>query len=200
MPSYPTRRWYMVEGDELWYYHGARDKVEIPSGDDFDETVDEDLKPLVKFFHLRRIPTTPSCSGHSPTEKHFKKVWRKLRREADLICSKGLPLVDVETDEKVLFKNPDYKLDHQSFDGFYKEKVAHARNGYLGFYVRDPDVKHHLRHILTGPSKRNYFREVGSIDNHSLFAVGVHQKDEDAQSEAWRDWTKKIKQAFLGLY
>ena len=190
----------MVEDDELWYYHGDRESISLPENPDFEDTVDPDLKPLVEFLHLRRIPTTPSCSGHFPDEDHFKKIWRKLTLEKDLIRTKGLPLEDVETGEKVLFKDPEYELPWEAFSEFFTKKSEHAKGGYLGMWVRDPVLKERLRHILTGPSKFNYFREVGNLDQATLFALGVRQNDEDAQRKKWEEWTKRIKQAFLGLY
>lgn len=197
---YPAKKWYMVGDDESWYYHGPREVVEVDLQVDFDQTVDPALQELVDFLHLRRIPTTPSCQGHFHPQEEFESVWSKLKAEAQQIRENGLKLIDVETGEEVLFKDPNYKLPWNSFQDFYQVAGTNQQKGYIGFYVRDPGVVHHLRHLLTGPSKFNFFREVGRIDNAVLFALGVRQKDEEEQRKAWRSWTKRIKDAFLGLY
>lgn len=167
---------------------------------DFEGTVDPDLKRLVEFLHLRRIPTTPSCQGHFHPQDEFESVWKKLQKEQHTISGKGLVVSDVETGDNFLFKDEEYSLPWESFDEFYSDAGKNQQNGYIGFYVRDPDVVDHLRHLLTGPSKFNFFREEGRVDSSVLFALGVQKKDIPTQRTEWRRWTKKIKDAFLGLY
>lgn len=196
---FPTRRWYRSR-DKLWYYHGPRKHVEIPEAVDFGESVDSDLEPLVRFLHLRRIPTTPSCQGHFDDRDHFEKVWRRLQEDSERIRGQGLRLEDVETGEQVLFQRSDYELPWGSLDAFYEDAGSNQQKGYIGFYVRDPEIKTHLRHILTGPSEFNFFREAGDVGSRTLFALGVRKKDEEEQKKEWSRWTRKIRDAFLGLY
>lgn len=197
---YPAKKWYLRGKDESWYYHGPRKTVEADLQVDFDQTVDPDLQALVDFLHLRRIPTTPSCQGHFHPQEEFEGVWKKLQDESKIIRSKGLVLTDVESGKSVLLRNKKYDLPWSSFEEFYQDAGQNQQKGYIGFYVRDPDTIRHFRHLLTGPSRFNFFREVGNVDNAVLFALGVRKNNEEEQRKSWKEWTKKIKDAFLGLY
>jgi len=197
---YPSRRWYYSNKDESWYYHGPRKRVVPNLSPDFDKTVDPALQPLVDYLHLRRISTTPSCEGHFSSVEEFEPIWKKISSDSEVIRTRGLPVSDVETGEKFLFKNKDYRIPWENYESFWEEAGTSQSQGYIGFYVRDTDYVRSLRHLITEPSLYNYFRESGSVDKHILFTIGVRKTNSEDQSKEWNKWLVAIQQAFLGVY
>lgn len=201
MEKFPTKRWFTSSGDSLWYYHAPRGKVDLPTSSDFTSSLDPFVKPLVDFLHLRRVKTTPSCSGHSHDEDHFLKVWFKLARDAQSIKSKGLVLTDVENNRTFLFRDRDYQIPWRSFHDFFSDISKDQKRGYLGFWISDPHIKRNLRNILTDPSSTSSsFLEDKQNPDASLFSLTVIASDEGERKEEWSRWTEFIKDAFVGIF
>ena len=141
-----------------------------------------------------------SCEGHFSSVEEFEPIWKKISSDSEVIRTRGLPVSDVETGEKFLFKNKDYRIPWENYESFWEEAGTSQSQGYIGFYVRDTDYVRSLRHLITEPSLYNYFRESGSVDKHILFTIGVRKTNSEDQSKEWNKWLVAIQQAFLGVY
>jgi len=198
---FPSRRWYATKG-RLWYYHSPRKEVKIPSSVSFSETLDPLLEDLVLFLHLRRIPTTPSCSGHFRDEGHFRSIWERLQTEQDKIQSGGLPVYDVESGIQVLFKNTDYSLPWKNFDAFYAQAGTNQSHGYLGVWIQDRTLQGRLSRLLTEPAElgSSFLIAPGSDSGPYLFELRINEPNLESQTREWVIWTRRIKDAFLSIY
>ena len=124
--------WYKSEHTP-WYFHEYTDKVNVLStGENFIESVDIILRPLVQILHSKNIRTTPSCSGHFYVKEHYDEIFSKLHLQAKLIREKGVEFTNVETGEKRFYHNPEYLLCYNR-EEFIDIVSDYSKRGIIGF-------------------------------------------------------------------
>lgn len=128
--QFHTGYWYKSNLSN-WYYFKEQSR-EFKINPSFDYiSVDKNLQNLVKLFHSKGIPTTPSCSGHSLPDEYFKDLYKTIKIQETIIRTIGLELTNVETNEKVRFKNENYKFLY-SEELFLKLVQPYSKRGVLG--------------------------------------------------------------------
>ena len=128
--QFHTGYWYKSNLSN-WYYFKEQSR-EYKINPNFNHTsVDKNLQKLVKLFHSKGIPTTPSCSGHILPDAYFKDLFKTIKIQETIIRTIGLDLINIETAEKVKFKNENYKfLYNEEF--FLKSVQPYSKRGVLG--------------------------------------------------------------------
>jgi hypothetical protein len=126
-----TGAWLLPIERPDWYYFVRRRNTNTIANDRFLKSVDRPVRPLVRWLHERGIKTTPSCSGHHMAERSLEKIYEDLKRDGREIRNTGLRLMDIETGEIVLYRNPAYSLPWTRRE-FLRKAVVYQRRGVLG--------------------------------------------------------------------
>lgn len=131
--EFHKHRW-LLPSEGTWYYK-LKDlrPCAIPKNRGFAQTLDPELKDLVGFLHSKKIPTTPSCSGHFSSDEKWAEVFDSLQDQASIIRANGLDMSDPEDGQKFNLKNPDYQLPWTK-NAFVERAKEHAKLGVLGIY------------------------------------------------------------------
>jgi hypothetical protein len=82
-------------------------------------------------LHSKKIPTTPSCSGHIKSDEHYDKIYKNLVHTKNLIKKDGVELLNPETNRKFFYKNQNYKLPYTK-DEFLRKLRKYQTKGVLG--------------------------------------------------------------------
>ena len=134
--------WYKSDISK-WYYFKYQDR-EFNIHPNFDYSlVDKDILSLVKLFHSKGIPTTPSCSGHELPIMYFKELYQGIIEEQNIINTSGLTLINSETGESCLFQDSNYKFEYteQSFLQLIQPYSQAGVLGVLGDFSYIKDIK-----------------------------------------------------------
>jgi hypothetical protein len=138
----PSKQWYMSPNHTDWYYHSER---MYPSSDlnpqFLDSTLDEPLRLLALGLNSLGYTTLPSCSGHYKDQDDLDEAYANLISDAKLIRGTGLKLTDVESGDKLTYKDSSWYLpwDKQTFSKISSGKDGKPE-GYLGFCVPKKDA------------------------------------------------------------
>lgn len=124
--------WLLNQKSPWFFFLETPRKYTIPQNKDFYKTVDDDLLKIVKLFHSKDIPTTPSCSGHIKDLRTYVDVFDSLLNIQKDIKKDGIYLKNPETNRKFYYKNPKYKIS-TSRDQFLHEIEDYQKKGVLGF-------------------------------------------------------------------
>lgn len=115
----------------FFFFESERDYT-LPDNKKFYTTLDEDLKNLVFLFHSKKIPTTPSCSGHVKKVDDYINIFSSLVDTKNQIKYEGIELVNPETNKRFFYKNRNYSLPF-SRDEFISQLMNYQKKGVLGF-------------------------------------------------------------------
>lgn len=164
--------WLKTNKCPWFFFYETPRKYNLPSDYKFYQTVDDDLKTLVKFLHSKNIPTTPSCSGHVQDEKHYGKIFDSLNNTTQDIKSQGINLSNPESGRKFFYKNPKYSLPF-SREEFIDELKDYQKKGVLGFVD-----KVGLYEKLSN--------KIPVINDEGITLVLTKGKDSDTISKNWK--------------
>lgn len=133
--------WVKSDDEVKWYYYidGKSNSGNIES-DDFINTVDKELKPIVNLLHKNNIKTSPSCAGHFAKKKYFYDIWNGLKNHEDKIKTKGIILKDPENNNTINFKDINYSLPWIKRD-FVEKAYEYQKKGVIGFYKSNSNSK-----------------------------------------------------------
>lgn len=182
------KTWYKTsDGSDLWYYWIDK----IPNLKDEPNDVDDALRELVHFLLSKKYQTLPSCEGHVFSTAESEEIWNKVLEDQNKINKDGLVLINTEDDEdKVLFKNPNYKIPFGSPLDFISEKYS----GYIGIQI--PDSK-----LL-----KSIYYEISQIDeavraeiDGDRLDIYVESKEQEKQKNLWEEITQIIKDEILNF-
>jgi hypothetical protein len=131
--EFHKHRWLLPSGVN-WYYKlkDLRPCI-IPKNPEFIKTLDPELKDLVVFLHSKKIPTTPSCTGHFNPDEEWSDVFDSLQNQASIIRAEGLDMEDPEDVRKFTLKDSTYELPWTK-KAFIERAKEHAKLGVLGIY------------------------------------------------------------------
>lgn len=176
-------RWMKPEGGG-WYYKLKDFKpCVLPKNQDFHKSLDPDLSKVVNFFHSKKIPTTPSCSGHFSHPEEWSQKFDSLEADAKKIQGTGLKLVDPEDGYSIIAKDPRYKLPWNK-KAFVERATEHQKFGVLGFY--DPG-NFFSKKIAAEKIKNTQLKKDGGL---TLFLTSP--KSEQELKECWLRFTESV--------
>jgi hypothetical protein len=145
--------WLISVMRPAWYYFREGNNMNRITNPHFMKSVDGALKPIVRFLHKNGIKTTPSCAGHHRGEKNYDHIYDALKADEKEIRGDGLLLRDVETGEKLLFKNAEYKLPWTRRQ-FNSGAMKYQQTGVLGirfgkrYRLREAIMKINLPNVI----------------------------------------------------
>ena len=126
-------RWMKPEGGN-WYYKLKDFKpCVLPKNKEFHKSLDPHLFKAVNFFHSKKIPTTPSCSGHFCHPEEWAEKFDLLASDVKKIQGPGLKMVDPEDGYSIVAKDLKYMLPWNK-KSFVERASEHQKLGVLGFY------------------------------------------------------------------
>lgn len=126
-------RWLKSSGGK-WYYRLKDFKpCVLPKNQNFHQSLDPELQKVVSYLHGKKIPTTPSCSGHFHSPDQWAEKWEDLMSECKEIRGHGLKLTDPEDNFSTTLKDPAYNLPW-SKKSFVERAAEHQKFGVLGLY------------------------------------------------------------------
>lgn len=134
IPHEDFHKGYWLKTNECpwFFFYEMPREFTIPKNKSFYKTLDDDLAEIVKFFHSKKIPTTPSCSGHVKDDEHYDQIYKSLVNTSEDIKKGGIELVNPETNKKFYYHNPNYKLPISN-DKFVEGLRDYQKKGVLGF-------------------------------------------------------------------
>ena len=100
--------WYKSNSSNWYHFYSTTREFSNNTSEEFYETVDSQLVKLIKLLHSKGFTTTPSCSGHNYSTKHYTKLYREIQKEYKKINTSGLNLTNIETGTSTNFFDPNY--------------------------------------------------------------------------------------------
>jgi hypothetical protein len=183
--------WLLPVNGADWYYFMKKQPPHIITNKNFISSVDKPLRDLVRFFHKKKIKTTPSCSGHHFKVVDLEKIYDDLEEDRHKINTVGLELKDVETGEIFQYRDPHYNLPWRK-TGFLKQVKDYQQKGVIGFETGDNrQIKDELLRLHIDGAKI-------IAKDKMIFILTVENKYGDNTS-LWRRITKQIKEVFTKM-
>lgn len=147
-------------------------------------TVDPQLRGLVAALHAAGVPTMPSCSGHWPDPQWARRCYADLLQDLQKIRHGGLEFIDVESGQRVWYKNAFYALPWADGKQFLREMSAFNGCGYLAF-VPPPSslLWNRVLELNDIPGVR---AAVAGLNGKLGIELRVRTGDPASQAEAWK--------------
>ncbi len=211
--TWPLRKWYYAQRRDgaapLWYYHVPA-REHRPSDDPrFYDLVDPPLRRLCRLIHAAGLMTTPSCAGHWYLRERFVRIWDELQQNADVIRGVGLTVLDSETGQCGVFREPAYRLPWRDFDEFFWRAAALQRRGYIGIAIppnwRSPAERANLvqrlqnKRIAMPAATMRFDAELSRVLRQTLCGVFVTPATLDERGAAWSEVTDYFEAALAGF-
>lgn len=183
--KFHRHKWLIPKsGRNKWYYQEESNGILSSSLDsEFKETLDPLIREAVEILHKKGIPTTPSCSGHFSEDSHYDKVYEDLVKECGEIRSTGILMMDPQTKEEILLKDPDYILPWGK-GSFIEKAREHGKIGVLGFH--DP----HRKYFNKLEESRIPHSQILRDGDISIFIVSPIEENDLA--ECWGLFTSSV--------
>mgnify|MGYP006266981551 CR=1 FL=1 len=132
--------WVQVDNGPWWYYTPQEVVYTLQTSKKFFDSVDKDIRNLVKFLHGRGYITTPSCAGHLRKPSHYAKVYSQLVKDQEKIRTEGVKITNVNQEViQPSYQDSGYYIPWPSKEKFIKEALEEQTKGILG--IIDPDKK-----------------------------------------------------------
>src|ERR1700740_84695 len=186
--QFHTGIWLQSEERPSWYYFTKRKSTNKISNKKFDKSLDKPLKEIVLFLHKQGIKTTPSCAGHTKTRAEFKKIYQELKKDEQLIKTKGLHLKNVETAKVYFCYDQNYELPW-SKDEFLKKIMTYQKHGVLGIRLGNRKrIKNELLNLS--------IKGVDIIERNHVVLLLTRSGNERKKNKTWKEITNSIKRIF----
>jgi len=184
--------WLKAKGGK-WYYfmYGDENEGEIENKW-FDNTLDPEIKSLVKLFHDNDIKTSPSCAGHFSKAEYFEDIWDSLDKEKDKINSDGLKLYDSENNEEYMFKDEEYDLPW-SKNEFVDRALEYQKKGVLGIF------KDRVKDSTLSSIKKIKSDDLEIKDEGDLILFMVNSDDQESMENTWGDLESQVESVLNNL-
>ena len=177
--EFAEKEWYEpMRNGVRWFYHRPRVHPTRVRHEVLDDTLDAGLRPLVAAARAQGLSTLPSCAGHSVDHLHTLLLFEQLGRDADDVRGLGLPLVNVETGEEVLWQDPSYVLPWADEEDLEADLHAHERVGAIGLRGPPEQLARIARGLLTVPF-------VGLSERHGDLWIWVQAPTQGWQEATW---------------
>jgi hypothetical protein len=150
--QFGEKEWYEPMRNGIrWFYHRPRTRPLPVDPEALDGTLDAGIVPVVAAARAQGLATLPSCAGHSVDVVHTLLLHEQLTRDAEEVRGIGLPLLNVETGEKVLWQDPAYYLSWDEPEELEADLRVRERVGAIGIRGPQSHLAHVARRLLTVP-------------------------------------------------
>lgn len=183
--QFHTGVWLLSEKRPGWYYFMKKKNDHLIHNDEFMESVDPPLRDLVEFLHERNITTTPSCSGHSKSERNFAKLWDDLKADEADVHQDGLVMKEIESGERFHFRDPEYQLPW-SKETFIDRVTDYQQKGIIGLGVNG-EIRNQLLQLKCAGMTTE------ERDGYVFFRITEGDGD---NREKWKWLTSQVKAVF----
>ena len=127
-----------------WYFFVKKERdFELPNNEEFYETLDENLHPIVKMLHENDIITTPSCAGHFEKKSYYSGVYDLLNDFKKSIKNEVI-LHNDENGKKYKYRNKNYELPWTRNE-FLDRIIEYQKKGVLGIQDNEKKIFNNLR-------------------------------------------------------
>jgi len=178
------KRWYRpVRLGSAWFYHRPEPLRPASFMRDY-STVDPQIRGLVAALHAASVPTMPSCSGHWPDPAWSRRCHAELLQDLEKIRNGGLEFLDVESGQRVWYRNPFYSLPWADAKQFQRELTAYNGLGYLAFVP--PASSLLWNRVLELNDITGVRAAVAGVNGKLGIEIRVRTGDPASQAEAWK--------------
>lgn len=177
--------WYYSVDHNDWYYYKDRKSTNI-NDHNLDNTLDPNIKKILKMLLGLDFVTLPSCEGHNRDKKFIDGAWNNLQSDAKKISSVGLWLYNCENNDRVFLYDPNWKIPF-SYKEF--EKICSGEKevvGYVGFKCEDKDLFNSIRKHLSSHSNIRVSYKDGAIEIYNT------AKDSEIRNNNWKTIKKVL--------
>lgn len=171
--------WLNTHGCDWFFFYKSPREFNIPRNKSFYNTLDEDLKDLVYFFHSKGIPTTPSCSGHIQNDNHYNDIFTSLLKTTQKIKKTGVNLMNAESNKKFYYRNPKFNLPY-SRNEFIDQLRDYQKKGVLGF-IDQNNIYEKMK------------KEIDVLNNDGVTLILTEGKNENEIKKNWKFINQLIK-------
>ena len=156
------------------------------------DTLDDALRPLVRFLTLVGLPTLPSCSGHFPTEDDLRSLHRGLEQDGNLIRSIGLTLRCTENGEMIVLRDPFWVVP--PYEDWVVEVRKYRGVGRIGilFKTYDPLLRAVQRALRNVPGVKTYTAADG---DNTVLTILTRAPNETARDQLWALVARRVQEA-----
>jgi len=183
--EFHTGRWLHSAKKKGWYYFMREENFNSIANRYFIKSLDWQLRELVSFLHAKNIKTTPSCAGHYIPKRLLEYIYIGLEAERDQILDNGLRMKDVESGEKILFRDKNYSLPWNKKD-FIEQLFIYQRKGVLG-----------LRLNNLNPEKEQILnlniKDVQTTERDNITFIFTYADHPGNNYSAWKEITRRVK-------
>lgn len=124
---------WLQSNQSTWYFfYESPREYKLPKNNNFYKTVDDDLLDIVKLLHSKGVPTTPSCSGHIMSRKHYSDLYDTINLTKNKIINDGITLKNPETGRRFFYKHNNYELPWDK-NNFLNDMEDYQKKGVIGF-------------------------------------------------------------------
>lgn len=180
--------WLLPVKNPNWYYFLRKENKNEIDNRSFIQSVDAPLKEMVEFLQVRRIKTTPSCSGHFRSREEYKAVYEALENDRRYIISGGLDLKDIETEEIYTYRNKNYRLPWDKYE-FLNQVMQYQHKGILG--IRMPEGKLKQRMLNT------HCEGIRISEQDGIVFLEVNEINQRDNEWSWKQITECVKRMFI---
>lgn len=184
--GFADKDWYEpMRNGVSWFYHRPRSRRSRVTPEVLDATLDAVLRPVVYAARDMGLDTLPSCGGHSVSPFYAVRLYLQLKRDSADVRGLGLPLVNVETGEELLWRDPHYVLPWRDVEDLEAELRLHEREGAIGFRGASHVLAYAGRRLLNIP-----FVEL-SEKNGDMW-IWVHAPTQRWQDRTWQTVAERL--------
>lgn len=184
--------WLKAKGSNWYYFLRGEDNEGEISNKWFDNTLDPEIKSLVKLFHDNDIKTSPSCAGHFSKANYFEDIWDQLDREKEKINSDGLKLYDSENNDETIFKDKKYDLPWGKKE-FVNKAMEYQKKGVLGIFKDD------AKESVISKIKKIDIPNLEIQDKSDVLLFIVDSEDDESMKNTWADLENQIESILNNL-
>jgi len=180
--------WLLPETHDKWYYYIPRQNKNFQiSYQNFNKSVDKELKELVGYLQSKNIGTTPSCAGHFHKPSEYYKVYKLLQEDEQKIKDEGMFFFDYEKGKYYFVRDEEYKLPFQ-IDEFIIEGVEYQKKGVVGITSKDEKKLEKIKDLQHDKFKKK-------IDGDVVIFLTKAENEKQNKSN-WKSFTDLIKTSF----
>ena len=171
--------WYEpMRNGVRWFYHRPRGAHRRVTPEVLDATLDAVLRPVVFAARNAGLATLPSCAGHAVDHFHTIRLYQQLKRDSADIRGLGLPLVNVETGQKVIWQDPTYRLPWRSAESLEADLRVNEWKGAIGLTGPRWKLARVASSLLSVPL-------VDLTEDRGALWIWVHTPGESWQNRTW---------------
>jgi hypothetical protein len=189
--------WWKSPSHTSWYYHTPRKRFKLTERlETVDETSDSAVNDIVAFLNEMGYETLSSCEGNELVLEDFENAYAHLLVDIETIRTDGLPLINLESGQKKILRDPTYRLPWNSAEEMFISSLGNDLSGFLGVIcptIIDSKPIWELSQISDNIS-------VCLLGHHAsspIIGVSVKSDESSDHRETWSSLVAELKETIL---